>query len=115
MTIKQIAVAFSLGEFERIFPYLNDVIKWEIIGESYFDGKPAVMEQCQQVLQYFKSLTTKFDTIHAIVENNIVVVNGTAEFIRDGKQVSYVYACDVYAFNDEKEIIQITSYCIQKK
>jgi len=44
-----------------------------------------------------------------------VVINGTAEFLRDNKRVSLVLACDVYEFNEKSEIQKITSYCIQSK
>ena len=45
----------------------------------------------------------------------MVVVNGTAEFLKDGKQISFISACDIYEFNEDKKIEKITSYCIEKK
>ena len=33
----------------------------------------------------------------------------------DGKRISFVSACDIYEFNENKEIVKITSYCIPDK
>jgi hypothetical protein len=74
-----------------------------------------VIDNCEQVAAYFKSVTTNFTTENIIVDHNRVAIEGTAEFVTAGKRVSYVWACDVYEFNDKKEIEKITSYCIQEK
>lgn len=115
MTHKQIAEAFSKGNFELTYPYLADNVQWTVVGEDYFDGKKSVMDNCGQVAGYFKSVTTDFKTINIIADNNRVAVSGTAEFIRDDKRVNFVSACDVYEFNDNNELQTITSYCIQDK
>lgn len=112
MTKKQIAEAFSNGNFELTYPYLADDVHWSVVGEGYFDGKKAVMANCDQVGRYFKSVTTNFKNINIIAENSKVVLNGTAEFIRSGKRINYIYACDVYEFNDNDKLQTITSYCI---
>jgi len=114
MTNKQIAEAFSNGHFELIFPYLANNVQWTVIGENFSDGKQAVMDNCNQIANYFKSVTTNFKTINVIADSSRVVINGTAEFIREGKRISFVSACDVYEFNDNKELQTITSYCIQE-
>jgi hypothetical protein len=85
------------------------------VNEDKFKGKNAIIENCNRVGQYFKSLTTDFKTQSIISEDNKVVVNGTAEFIRDGKRVSFISACDLYEFNDRNQVQKITSYCIQAK
>lgn len=115
MTQKQIAEAFSNGNFEVTYPYLADDIQWIVVGENSFRGKQAVMENCSQTAEYFKSVTTIFKTINLITDHNRVAINGTAEFIRDNKRLSFVSACDVYEFNDDNELQAITSYCIQDK
>ena len=94
---------------------MADDINWDIVGENSFTGKEAVVGNCQQVAAYFQTVTTHFQTNHTIVDNNQVAINGTAEFIKDGKRVAYVWACDVYQFNDQHQLEQITSYCIQAK
>lgn len=115
MTKKEIAEAFSNGNFELTYSYLADNVQWTVVGEDFFDGKKAVMDNCCKVSGYFKSLTTNFKTINVILENNRVAVSGTAEFIRDGKRVNFISACDIYEFNDNNEITAITSYCIHNK
>ena len=115
MTQKQIAEAFSTGNFELIYPYLADDVQWTVVGEDHFEGKKAVIDNCDQVAGYFQSVTTNFKTINIIADNNRIAVSGTAEFIRDGKRVNFVSACDVYEFNDNHELQTITSYCIQDK
>ncbi len=48
-------------------------------------------------------------------KNEIDIINGTAEFIREGKRVSFVSSCDVYVFDDNSKIVSIHSYCITDK
>lgn len=115
MTQKQIAEAFSSGNFELTFPYLADNVQWTVVGDNFFEGKQTVMDNCGQIASYFKSITTNFKTINSIAGNNRVAINGTAEFIRDGNRVNFVSACDVYEFNNNNELMTITSYCIQDK
>lgn len=115
MTKKEIAEAFSNGNFELTYPYLAENVQWTVVGEDYFEGKKAVMDNCGQVASYFKSVTTSFKTINVIADNSRVAVSGTAEFIREGKRVNFVSACDIYEFNDNNELKAITSYCIKDK
>ena len=112
MTTKEIAEAFSTGNFDLTFPYLADNIQWTVIGDNFTEGKQAVIDQCNQIANYFKSLTTDFKLINTITDKDRVAINGTAEFIRDGKRVNFVFSCDVYEFNDNKILQTITSYCI---
>ena len=113
MTIKEKSIAFSNGEFEKIYDFIADNAVWTVVEEDTFTGKRAIIENCEQVGNYFKSVKTKFETFNVISENRNVVVNGTAEFLKDNKRVSFVSACDLYEFNDIGQIQKITSYCIQ--
>ena len=117
MTQEEIARAFSNGRFELTYPFLADDAKWTIIGEgeNEFEGKQAIIDNCEQTAAYFKSVTTKFETLNCIADVNRVAVNGTAAFIRNNKQVAFISACDVYEFNDENKLESITSYCIRGK
>lgn len=114
MTKTEIAKSFSIGEFEKAYNFISDNAKWTVIEEDEFIGKQAIIDQCEQVGNYFKSVTTDFKTLNIITDENKVVINGTADFLRDNKRVSFVSACDVYEFNDNNQIQNITSYCIQK-
>lgn len=109
---KQIAKAFSNGNFEIAFPYLSETIEWNKIGEETLVGKDNVIDNCKEVLKYFETMTTKFNTLNIVAENNLVVVNGTGEFLSDGKRLSFASASDVYTFNDNNELQRIDSYCI---
>ena len=115
MTIKSIAQAFSNGEFQSVFPYLDHNIVWQVVGESEFLGKEAVMQQCLQVKAYFNSVTTHFETINCLVDGNKVAINGTAAFHINQKPKVFVWACDLYEFNEDNHLQRITSYCITKK
>ncbi len=113
LTQKQIAESFSHGNFEPTYPFLAKTIKWNIVGDKTFEGREAVIEECKQTSNYFNTITTNFTTLNVISEQNCVAVNGTAEFIRNGEQLSFVSACDVYIFNDKNELQRIDSYCIK--
>lgn len=115
MTRTEISKAFSIGEFEKTYNYISDNAEWIVVEENFFSGKKAIIENCEQVCNYFKSVTTKFKILNVIAEENKVVVNGTAEFLRDNKRILFVSACDVYEFNEKSHIQKITSYCIQQK
>lgn len=111
-TQKQIAEAFSGGNFELTYPYLSENIEWNVIGDFNLKGKQNVIEKCEETAGYFKSVTTNFKMLNIIEDKNRVVINGTAEFTKNGKLAAFVSACDVYEFNDENKLQNITSYCI---
>ena len=115
MTKEAIAKAFSAGEFEKTYDFIADDAVWIVVEENSFEGKQAIIENCEKVSAYFKTVTTDFKTFHVIADGNKVVVNGTAEFLRNNKRVSFVSACDIYTFNAEGKVQQINSYCIQRK
>ena len=115
MTNREIAAAFSNGEFEKAYPSISDNAEWIVIEEGRFTGKRAILDQCERVGGYFKSVTTNFKTSNIIDGGNRIAINGTAEFLRDNKRISLVSSCDVYEFNEKGEIQRITSYCIPSK
>ena len=115
MTKTEIAKAFSNGEFEKTNKYISENAVWAVVEEDTFIGKQAIIANCEQVGNYFQSVTTNFKTLNIITDGNKVVINGTAEFLRDNKRVSFVSACDIYEFDNNNQITNITSYCIQSK
>jgi ketosteroid isomerase-like protein len=115
MTITEVAKAFSNGEFEKTNPFISANAVWTVVGEDRFTGRQAILDQCEQVGNYFQSVTTDFRTLNVITEGNKVVINGTAEFLKDNKRVSFVSACDIYEFDENNQIQHVTSYCIQRK
>lgn len=115
MTKEQIAKAFSNGEFEKTYNYLAEDAEWIVVEENHFKGRNAIIKNCEQVGNYFKTVTTDFKTFNVISSQNKVVVNGTAEFLIENKRKSFVSACDIYVFDENNKIQNITSYCIQSK
>lgn len=115
MTITAIATAFSKGQFAQTYSHLAENITWTIVEENTFEGKDAVIQNCEQVSRYFQSVTTHFTTENIITNSNKVVINGTAEFLRNEQRVAFVSACDVYEFDTGGKLARITSYCIQQK
>lgn len=115
MVKTEIAKHFSSGEFEMIYDFIADNAAWIIIEENDFIGKQAIINNCIEVIKYFKTVTTNFETHHVISDAKKVVVSGTAEFLRGNQRVSFVSACDLYEFDDNNRIQKITSYCIQAK
>ncbi len=115
MTRSEIAEAFSIGKFEKTNKFISENAVWTIIEEDIFVGKQAIIDNCEQVGNYFKSIITDFKILNIISEGNKVVINGTADFISENKRVSFVSACDIYEFNENNQIQNITSYCIQSK
>jgi len=114
MNRTDIAIAFSNGEFEKTYNFIANDAEWIVVEDDKFTGREAIIKRCEQVGQYFKSVTTNFKTFNIIAEGNIVVIDGTAEFLKENKRISFVSACDIYEFNDDNQIQKITSYCIQK-
>ena len=107
---KEIALAFSGGNFEFCYEYLADDVVFNIIGNEGVSGKDAVIDFCAKTAQYFTTVTTKFELDNVIADENCVAINGTAEFYVEDR-VNYVSSCDVYKFLNGK-LKEITSYCI---
>lgn len=115
MDKKEIAHAFSMGNFEVTFPFLASDVVWNVVEEESVSGVDSVLQECQHVQNYFKEMETKFETQRIIQDGNVVVVTGTGEFKKDGIVTSFISASDVYEFNVQDKLIKIDSYCIQRK
>ena len=42
MTNKEKSIAFSNGEFEKIYKYIDDNAEWIVVEEDSFIGKPSL-------------------------------------------------------------------------
>lgn len=115
MTNKEKCIAFSFGEFEKVYKFIAKNAVWTIIEESSFSGREAIIAHTKKVSDYFQSLTTNFTCHTIIAEENKVVIIGDAEFIKDGILISFVTACDIYEFNEDDEFVKMDSFCISKK
>jgi hypothetical protein len=112
---KETAIAFSNSQFGENYTYLADDIEWDIFGENLLHGKKSVIKHCEQVVQYFRTVETNFETYHVIENSTVIVINGKAEFRREQKKVAVVNSCDIYEFNSNGQIQNIKSYCITEK
>lgn len=115
MSNLEIAEAFSSGKFEQTYNRLAENIEWTVFGEKVMQGKDQVIAECDEVKEYFNSITTDFTNYNSIGNGNRIAINGHALFIRDGKTVAEVNACDVYEFDENGLITSIKSYCINEK
>jgi ketosteroid isomerase-like protein len=115
MVKSEIAKAFSHGKFEICFEYLTDQTIWNTPGEQILKGRKEIEVFSRKISDYFNSVQTHFNQINLIESDNCVSINGTAEFIRDGKRVSFISSCDVYEFDSDNKIKSIMSYCITER
>jgi hypothetical protein len=112
MNKSEIAIHFSMGNFDKCYDYLTDHTLWETPGEQTLQGKEKIKAFCIKTRAYFDSVTTEFKQLNLIENEDSVAINGTAKFIRDGNVVSKVASCDVYTFDGNNHILTIHSYCI---
>lgn len=115
MTKAEIAKSFSSGNFDKCFDYLTYKTFWNTPGEQYLTGRNEIEPFCKKIRAYFDSVSTNFQQLNLIENEHCVVINGTAEFIRNGKKVSFVSSCDVYEFDTENNFVSIHSYCITER
>lgn len=115
MSKSEIAEAFSGGQFEKCFDYLTVQTIWNTPGGQFLTGRNEIEPFCKNIAAYFNSLTTNFKQLNLIENDRCVAINGTAEFVREGKRVSFVSSCDVYEFDKDNKILSIISYCITEQ
>ena len=115
MDKRAIAEAFSTGNFGPALPYLTEQTVWSTPGEQHLTGKQAIEAFCHKIAAYFAGMTTDFRPLSIIEDDSGVAINGTAEFIRDGRRVSRASSCDVYRFDGANRILSIHSYCITER
>lgn len=72
MAIDEIAGLFSTGKFEEVYCFVAENAEWNVIGENKFSGKQAIIDHCQQISAYFKSVTTDFTIINVISDKSKV-------------------------------------------
>ena len=63
MNKNQIASRFSVGNFEEVYVHIADDARWIIIEEAEINGKAAIIEECTQIANYFKSVVTNFNNL----------------------------------------------------
>ncbi|MGZ5253679.1 MAG: hypothetical protein ACXWCT_04675, partial [Flavitalea sp.] len=66
MTNLEIAEAFSSGKFDITYDRLANNIEWTVFGEKVLQGKEQVIAECNEVKEYFNSISTEFTTYNSI-------------------------------------------------
>ena len=115
MTKREIAQAFSGGDFESCFDYLTEQTFWNTPGEQYLTGRAEIEAFCKKISAYFDSVTINFQLLNLVEDDRCVAINGNAEFIRDGNRLAFISSCDVYEFDVANNIVSIHSYCITER
>jgi uncharacterized protein len=102
----KISEEFAKGNLEFAGVYLNDDIRWNILGENTIIGKQEVLEVSKMLqLQSFPIITIK----NIIAEGDFVVIESTGKATtKSGKPYNQSY-CDIFKFKEEK-LIEITTY-----
>ena len=60
--LKAIATLFSGGKFTEAVSDIAENVEWQIYEENmHLQGKARVLQFCNSVAEYFKSITTKFE------------------------------------------------------
>ena len=111
-TQKQIAEAFSSGDFALTYPYLSEDIEWSVINNFMCKDRDEVIAQCEKTAVYFASITTSFTKLDLIESDTRVVITGTAELSKNGRRIEFISACDIYKFDTGQILQKITSYCL---
>ncbi|MBL0145429.1 MAG: nuclear transport factor 2 family protein [Chitinophagaceae bacterium] len=115
MTKSELSQAFSGGQFEKCLDYLTDQTIWNTPGEQFLTGRQEIEPFCKKIAAYFNSVNTNFKQLNLIENDHCVAINGTAEFIHEGKRVSFISSCDVYEFDLDNKFLSINSYCITER
>jgi ketosteroid isomerase-like protein len=110
-TNKEIAKAFSTGNFKMAYDYLADNMEWNIVADTSLKGKQAVIDFCNKTADYFTEQTTIFTVNNIIDDHDCIAIDGTAKFISKDNKTTHIASCDVYRFKEGK-LQQLTSYCI---
>lgn len=112
LTTSQVAEAFSRHDFETAFPFLDELIQWNMVGVELVMGKPKVIETCLQSSSYLETVQTHISKFTVYAHDQRVIVESICEYLDQDHQVSKVASCDIYYFN-EGQLKEITSYCIE--
>jgi c-di-GMP-related signal transduction protein len=110
--IIELSSKFSEGNFAFCYDYFDNNIQWKIIGNKTLQGKEAVINFCEKMLQ--EMANTTFKNSNMVIENNTIVVEGNCKFFNEDNTEGEVSYCDVFKFENDK-ILKITSYCIENK
>lgn len=112
-TITELAEAFCRHEFPTVYPYLDDAVRWEMVGGSTVEGKAAVIDYCRQSAAYLADVTTQFSKLNSFGDGSTrVAVDSTATYIDGQGATTVVASCDLFTFRGGL-VSAITSYTVE--
>jgi hypothetical protein len=112
LSIVQIAEAFSRHRFAETYPYLDNDIRWTLVGDRQLLGREEVVKTCEDSAEYLARVTTKFSRFRILNCTECVVIDSLAEYIVQNGRSSGIAACDIYDFADGR-LYEISSYNIE--
>jgi hypothetical protein len=112
LTMGEIAEAFSDHRFEEVYPYLEEDVRWTIIGDRLIAGKADVIAACDESAAYLATATTAFSRFKVVIGADAVVVDSRATYTDAEKNAFAVASCDIYEFADGL-VSEITSYNVE--
>ncbi len=99
--VKKINKVFLKGNAETVSAFIDDNIKWNIVGMPVIEGKKEFLETLKELhLENFSSNKIK----NIVAEGEFVVVESSGKMAGN-------YFCDIYQLKDEK-IQGLTSYIV---
>ena len=109
---REIAQLYSGGKFAEVEKFMSDDIEWYIYEDNKtYSGKESVIAFANSVAEYFRSVTTKFETLGILEDGNKIAIYGRGEFIKGAKTVNIVHSCEVYEFDSHGRLAKVYSYC----
>ena len=111
--VKKINQSFLKGNAEEVSEYIDENIKWNIVGMPVINGKNNFIETMEMMeLENFRDIKIK----NIIAEGDFVVVESKDINSADRKEMSSVKPytpsyCDVYNIKDGK-IQELTTYMV---
>lgn len=104
--------SFSLGNYPAVYDYLDEAIKWRLVGAPNLEGKAAVLQQCKKLQADMEG--THSTNTHVLINDDRIAVQGYCDYTTESGKPGKVEYCDIYRIESGK-IVEITSYCIEVK
>lgn len=108
----ELAEAFCRHEFQAVYPYLDEAVRWEMVGGSTVEGKAAVLDYCRQSAAYLADVKTQLSKLNSFGDGKRVAVDSTATYVDGQGRATVVASCDLFTFRDGL-VSEIISYTIE--
>jgi hypothetical protein len=108
----RISEAFCSHGFVVTYPYMADVIRWNIVGREELMGREAIIDRCDKSARFLETLSTTIAKLRIDRAEAFAVVEGAALFQDQEDQTSSVASRDVFQFS-ECRLVGITTYIVE--